>query len=183
MIYETGIASTHLFYINSTTMKRIAIPAMMLLISYCNVTAQEKSTQPVTPSIQDRYAVASTPVKASAEAVSGLKEKFPDAPDAEIKWKKTASGNFFASFLAQSMPVEAHFDADGKWLKTKTAYQPGQLPDTIQSAIRAKYDFETVKKCTRIELNGIAPYYTIVLMEGALQKELLASENGILKEY
>jgi hypothetical protein len=161
-------------------MKRTALAVILLMISIAYASAQQKNN--ITP-VKDNYSIASSSVKTvPAEVRTAFDGKYPGLADG-VKWKKSANGNFVALFKAEEKMSEAQFDATGKWLKTRTEYTAGQLPEAVQNAIKEKFDIATVKKCIRVEINALAPYYNIMLLDGDVQKELLASENGVLKAY
>jgi hypothetical protein len=167
-------------------MKYLFMPVLaVLLCAYVGNAQSKKNVKAPAPQTKDPYALASTPAKAPAEVSTAFSTRYANIDISAVQWRKTASGIYIAVYNVDSMPGEAFFDPTGKWLKTKTYYTVAQLPEAVRTALEARLDISTVKRCVKLEMEGINPYYMVhsQATETDSLKEFTASENGVLREY
>lgn len=113
---------------------------------------------------------------APAAVQDAFKQGFGDAQD--LKWKKTATGNWDATFTSNSLPSEATYSESGSMIAMHTNYTAQSLPQTILDAIKAKYPDATIKEGVKIQYQDVAAYYRVSVDNAGAAKDLLVNETG-----
>ena len=72
-----------------------------------------------------------------AEVKTAFEKSFPNTT--VKKWDKE-DGNFEANFSKDGKTMSATFDAKGKWLETETDIKLTELPASVSSYVKTKYD-------------------------------------------
>lgn len=119
-------------------------------------------------------------VEAPAVVKNSFKETFTDAADA--KWQKTSAGHWTANFLKDNIKTLAEYDADGKWIATRSAYDANTIPEQVAGALKAKYPSAAIKDGWKIERADIAAYYKINIQDNGAEKAILLNDAGTITE-
>lgn len=111
---------------------------------------------------------------------SAFKEKYPEA--AITTWK-TDSSLYTAYFLDDGMNGRAEFIEDGTWSHTKYEISEKELPGSITSQLKSKYNGYKVKTCEMVEEPGTTSYYYLMAKKEGIGQpsiELYYSLTGTL---
>lgn len=124
---------------------------------------------------------ASTSINVPSDVNLAFQEKYTDA--GKQKWSHKAGGNYSATFMdANQVKQEVEFDAKGKYLRSRTHYTKEQFPEVVSTSVEGKFPGAEVKEVSRIEVDGISPYYKVNIMDGTTTKTVLVSEAGDISE-
>lgn len=113
---------------------------------------------------------------APAAVQSAFAQNFSNTAD--VKWKKTAAGNWDAAFKQDSLQTDAEFTETGNLITTHTEYTAENLPENILSAVKAKYPDAAVREGVKIRRTDVASYYKVSIDQGGANKDLLVNETG-----
>lgn len=123
-------------------------------------------------------------VAKKVEAPAVVKEAFQQngefAGTADATWKKTASGNWIASFEKEGVKTAAEYNAEGAWVATRSEYGNGNLPETVLGTLKNKYPSAVVKDGWKIERSDVASYYKINIDDNGAAKTVLLNDAGTI---
>ena len=97
------------------------------------------------------------------------------------KWSKNYTGNYVATFTnADARTQVSEFNPSGVWVKSKTTFDVANpLPESITTAVQAKYSGSTINELEKVEIAGMAPYYRVKLTTADTKtKEIILNEEG-----
>jgi YD repeat-containing protein len=118
------------------------------------------------------------------EAPAAVKEAFQQngqfAGTADAAWKKTASGNWVASFDKEGIKTAVEYNAEGAWVATRSEYATGNLPETVLGTLKNKYPSAVVKDGWKIERSDVAAYYKINIDDNGSAKTVLLNDAGTI---
>jgi hypothetical protein len=120
------------------------------------------------------------PVVAPEAVKSSFDQNFAGTSDA--KWTKTSAGHWTANFQKDNIKTSAEYDADGKWIATRSAYDALTLPESVSSTLKTKYPTATIKDGWKIERSDVAAYYKINIQDNGTDKAVLLNEAGTITE-
>ena len=115
-------------------------------------------------------------VKVPEAIQTSFGKTFPDAQD--VSWKKEKPLKYEASFVINGTQMSASYNEDGKWLETSQTIKQLELPGSVQSVLDSVYSDYEVASTYRVEKPENNILYKVALKNGAVQKEILFSENG-----
>lgn len=154
-------------------MKKLLIIFCVALISSGTTFAQKKSAKKTTK-------VAAKEVVAPDAVKDAFKQTFSDS---EAKWSKNHSGHWLANFTKEDVKTTAEYDADGKWVATRSAYAGDRLPETVTTTLKTKYPAATIKDGWKIERADVATaYYKVNIQDNGTEKSVLINEAGSIAE-
>ncbi|NSL89050.1 PepSY-like domain-containing protein [Chitinophaga solisilvae] len=119
-------------------------------------------------------------VEAPATVKSSFDQNFAGTTDA--KWTKTSAGHWNVSFTKENIKTVAAYDADGKWISTKSAYDAQTLPESVAGTLKTKYPAATIKDGWKIERADVAAYYKVNIQDNGADKAVLLNEAGTVTE-
>jgi hypothetical protein len=100
------------------------------------------------------------------------------------KWSRNYSGNYVVNFTNADKQVQsAEYDVSGKLVKAQTIYPTDMVPELITKSLSTKYAGAPITSVSKLELQGVAPYYKVEIDKGNNRtKELFISEEGTIAE-
>jgi hypothetical protein len=107
-------------------------------------------------------------------------QQFTDA--SAVKWEKSTSGNWNATFYRDSLQVLAQYDSSGHWVSTHTIYSADRVPSSIAGDIKTKFPNASIKDATKVERDDVTAYYRVDVDDQGVSKTLLANEQGVVTE-
>ena len=119
-------------------------------------------------------------VQAPEVVKSSFDQNFAEA--SVTKWAKTSAGRWTASFQKDNINTIAEYDADGKWIATRSAYDAQTLPESVSTTLKTKYPAATIKDGWKIERSDVASYYKINIQDNGTDKAVLLNEAGTITE-
>jgi hypothetical protein len=119
-------------------------------------------------------------VQAPEAVKSSFDQNFAEASAA--RWTKTSAGRWTASFQKDNINTIAEYDADGKWIATRSAYDAQTLPESVSATLKTKYPEATIKDGWKIERSDVAAYYKINIQDNGTDKAVLLNEAGTITE-
>ncbi|RFS22511.1 hypothetical protein DVR12_11960 [Chitinophaga silvatica] len=134
---------------------------------------------------QQKKSVKKTKIEAKpVVAPDAVKSSFDQtfAGTSVAKWTKTSAGHWTANFQKENINTTAEYDADGKWVATRSAYDAQNLPESVASTLKSKYPDATIKDGWKIERSDVAAYYKINIQENGTEKSVLLNEAGTVTE-
>jgi hypothetical protein len=134
---------------------------------------------------QQKKSVKKTKVVAKmVQAPEAVKSSFDQnfAGTTAAKWTKTSAGHWTASFQKENINTIAEYDADGKWIATRSAYDAQTLPESVSGTLKTKYPAATIKDGWKIERSDVASYYKINIQDNGTEKAVLLNEAGTITE-
>lgn len=114
-----------------------------------------------------------------AAAEKALAATYPKAED--IVWSKESANNYQAAFLYSGVYMWVNYNEDGKWLQTKTAISPSQLPNPISDYVKKNYgtnNILTAKKVERPEADILL--YELEIDAAKAKVKVVVNERGVL---
>ncbi|SFD28234.1 Putative beta-lactamase-inhibitor-like, PepSY-like [Chitinophaga sp. CF118] len=145
----------------------------MALISSGTTFAQKKSAK------KTKKVVAKTEQVAPVVVKDAFQQNFSGS---EAKWSKNYSGHWVANFTKEEVKTTAEYDADGKWVATRSAYEGNTLPETVATKVKSKYPDATIKDGWKIERSDVAAYYKVNIQNNGTEKAVLINEAGTIVE-
>jgi hypothetical protein len=153
-------------------MKKLVLIICVALISSGTTFAQKKSAKK-TKKVVAKEVVAPVVVK------DAFQQNFSGS---EAKWSKNYSGHWVANFTKEDVKTTAEYDADGKWVATRSSYAGDRIPEAVSSTLRSKYPSATIKDGWKIERSDVAAYYKVNIQDNGVEKVVLINENGTVTE-
>ncbi|RAJ03983.1 putative PepSY-like beta-lactamase-inhibitor [Chitinophaga skermanii] len=122
--------------------------------------------------------------KAKVEAPANVKDAFQQnfTGTSDVIWVKTSSGNWIGTFKQEDVKTAAEYDAEGKWIATRSEYTAENLPGTISATIKNKFPSSVVNNGVKIERADVAAYYKVNIDDNGTTKALLINENGTITQ-
>ncbi|TWF45058.1 putative PepSY-like beta-lactamase-inhibitor [Chitinophaga polysaccharea] len=154
-------------------MKKLTLIFCAVLFTSGITFAQQKK------SVKKTKIVAKT-VQAPAAVKSSFDQNF--AGTSAAKWTKTSAGHWTASFQKDNINTTAEYDADGKWIATRSAYDAQNLPESVAGTLKTKYPAATIKDGWKIERSDVASYYKVNIQDNGTDKAVLLNEAGTITE-
>lgn len=154
-------------------MKKLVLIICVALISSGTTFAQKKSAKKTKKVVAKKEIVAPVVVK------DAFQQNFSGT---EAKWAKNYSGHWVANFTKEDVKTAAEYDADGKWIATRSSYAADRLPEAVASTLRSKYPTATIKDGSRIERSDVAAYYKVNIQDNGTEKSVLVNESGTVAE-
>ncbi|HVI47277.1 MAG TPA: PepSY-like domain-containing protein [Chitinophaga sp.] len=154
-------------------MKKLTLIFCAVLVTSGISFAQQKK------SVKKSKTVAHT-VEAPAAVKSSFDQNF--AGTTSTKWSKTSAGHWNASFLKDNIKTVAEYDAEGKWIATRSSYNAESLPETVTGTLKTKYPAATIKDGWKIERADVAAYYKVNIQDNGADKAVLLNEAGTVTE-
>jgi len=107
----------------------------------------------------------------------------------EKNWTKNFRGNYVAHFsdTVNKATLISEFNKEGIMINRTTNYDVADrvVPENIQLALQAEPDYADlqVESVTKIEIEGVAPYFTVKGVNAQNKKKTLyISEEGMITE-
>lgn len=154
-------------------MKKLVLIICVALTSSGITFAQKKSAKKI------KKIVAKTEVAAPAAVKDAFQQNFAGVTP---KWSKNYSGHWIANFTKEDQQANAEFDADGKWVATRSEYAENQLPEGVASSLKTKYPSATVKDGWKIERSDVAAYYKVDIQDNGMEKSVYVNDAGTIVE-
>ncbi|GEP93630.1 Putative beta-lactamase-inhibitor-like, PepSY-like [Chitinophaga terrae (ex Kim and Jung 2007)] len=154
-------------------MKKLTLIFCAVLVTSGITFAQQKK------SVKKTKAVTKT-VQAPEAVKSSFDQNF--AGTSVAKWTKTSAGHWTANFQKDNITTSAEYDADGKWIATRSAYDAQTLPESVTNTLKSKYPDATIKDGWKIERSDVAAYYKINIQDNGTEKSVLLNEAGTITE-
>jgi uncharacterized membrane protein YkoI len=154
-------------------MKKLVLIICVALTSSGITFAQKKSAK------KTKKIVAKTEVAAPAAVKDAFQQNFAGA---DAKWSKNYGGHWVANFKVDDVKKSAEFDADGKWVATRSEYTESQLPATVSNSVKTKYPSSTFKDGWKIERSDVAAYYKVNIQDNGAEKVILVNDAGTVVE-
>ncbi|PSL49677.1 putative PepSY-like beta-lactamase-inhibitor [Chitinophaga niastensis] len=155
-------------------MKKLTLIFCAVLFTSGITFAQQKK------SVKKTKKIVATAVQAPAAVKSSFDQNFAGTTDA--KWTKTSAGHWTVSFQKDNIKTIAEYDADGKWIATRSAYDAQTLPGSVTSTLKTKYPAATIKDGWKIERSDVAAYYKVNIQDNGAEKAVLLNEAGTITE-
>lgn len=155
-------------------MKKLLVIFCVAIISSGTTFAQKKSAKTTTKVVAKKEAVAPVVVK------DAFQQNFSGT---EAKWSKNFSGHWIANFTKEDIKTTAEYDADGKWIATRSSYAADRLPETVTTTLKTKYPAATIKDGWKIERADVATaYYKVNIQDNGTEKSVLVNDAGSVIE-
>lgn len=154
-------------------MKKLVLIICVALISSGTTFAQKKSAKKTKKVVAKKEVVAPVAVK------DAFQQNFAGT---DAKWSKNYSGHWVANFTKEDVKTAAEYDADGKWVATRSTYAADRLPEMVSSTLRSKYPTATIKDGWKIERSDVAAYYKVNIQDNGVEKSVLVNEGGTVSE-
>lgn len=153
-------------------MKKLTLIFCAALISSGITFAQQKSAK------KSKKVVAKALV-APAVVKDAFQQNFAET---DAKWSKSSGGHWLANFNKDDIKTTAEYDADGKWIATRSSFTADNLPESVASTLKAKYPAATIKDGAKIERADVAAYYKVNIQDNGADKAILINEAGTIAE-
>lgn len=154
-------------------MKKLVLIICVALISSGTTFAQKKSAKKTKKVVAKKEIVAPVVVK------DAFQQNFAGT---DAKWSKNYSGHWVANFTKEDVKTAAEYDADGKWVATRSTYAADRLPETVASTLRSKYPTATIKDGWKIERSDVAAYYKVNIQDNGVERSVLVNDGGTVSE-
>ncbi|WP_143304454.1 PepSY-like domain-containing protein [Chitinophaga vietnamensis] len=154
-------------------MKKLTLILCAVLLTSGITFAQQKKSVKKTKIVAKK-------VEAPVAVKSSFDQNFAGVADA--KWSKTSAGHWDASFLKDNIKTIAEYDADGKWIATRSEYDAQTLPESVAGTLKTKYPAATIKDGWKIERADVAAYYKVNIQDNGAEKAVLLNEAGTITE-
>lgn len=153
-------------------MKKLVLIICVAFISSGTTFAQRKSAK-------NQKKVVAKEIVAPVAVKDAFQQAFSGS---EPKWSKNYSGHWVANFTKEDVKTMAEYEADGKWVATRSSYAADRIPETVSTTLRSKYPTATIKDGWKIERSDVAAYYKVNIQENGADKVVLLNENGTVTE-
>jgi hypothetical protein len=153
-------------------MKKLVLIICVALISSGTTFAQKKSAK-------KKKVVAKKEMVAPVAVKDAFQQNFAGS---EAKWSKNYSGHWVANFTKEEVKTTAEYDADGKWVATRSSYAGDRLPEAVAATLKSKYPTATIKDGWKIERSDVAAYYKVNIQDNGVEKSVLVNEGGTVTE-
>ncbi|MBC9931291.1 PepSY-like domain-containing protein [Chitinophaga qingshengii] len=154
-------------------MKKLTLIFCAVLITSGITFAQQKKSVKKTKTVAKK-------VEAPAAVKSSFDQTFAGTTDA--KWTKTSAGHWNVSFHKDNIQTIAEYDADGKWIATRSSYDAQTLPESVAGTLKTKYPAATIKDGWKIERADVAAYYKVNIQDNGAEKAVLLNDAGTVTE-
>jgi len=154
-------------------MKKLLLVICVALISSGTTFAQKKSAK------KTKKVVAKKEVAAPVVVKDAFQQNFAGS---EAKWSKNYSGHWVANFTKEEVKTTAEYDADGKWVATRSAYNSNAIPEPVATTLKSKYPTATIKDGWKIERSDVAAYYKINIQDNGAEKAIFVNDSGTVTE-
>jgi uncharacterized membrane protein YkoI len=154
-------------------MKKLVLIICVAIISSGTTFAQKKSAKKTTKVIAQKEVVAPVEVK------DAFQQNFSGS---DAKWSKNYSGHWIANFTKEDVKTAVEYQADGKWVATRSAYAGDKLPETVAATLKTKYPAASIKDGWKIERADVAAYYKVNIQENGTEKGVLINDAGTVTE-
>lgn len=102
--------------------------------------------------------------------------KFPTATN--VKWGKENAKEYEAEFKLSNNAVSANFKLDGSWVETESVIAVSELPETVKSAVSAKYPGAVITHAEKTEQPGNKTFYEVSCKVNGKKKSLEMKPDG-----
>lgn len=126
------------------------------------------------------------PAVKKVEAPAAVKEAFQQNAQftgkTDASWKKTASGNWIATFEQEGIKTAVEYSTEGTWVATRSEYANNNLPGSVLGTLQNKYPSAVVKDGWKIERADVAAYYKVNIDDNGAAKTVLLNDIGTIVE-
>ncbi|MCK7559001.1 hypothetical protein MKQ70_30095 [Chitinophaga sedimenti] len=154
-------------------MKRVTLIICAALLSSGMAFAQQKKSSKKTTK------VAVKKVEAPENVKTAFQQNFTGSSD--VKWTKSSSGNWIASFTQSDVKTSAEYSGEGAWVATRSEFG-ANIPEGVNTTLKTKYPAAVVKEGWKIERSDVAAYYKINIDDNGATKTVLLNEAGTITE-
>lgn len=155
-------------------MKRVTLLICAAIFTSGIAFSQQKSSKSKKTKTTAKKVEAPAPVK---DAFAQNAE-FAAATDAQ--WAKTSGGNWIASFNRDNVKTAVEYNAEGTWVATRSAFETGNLPETVLGTLKNKYPSAVVKEGWKIERADVAAYFKVNIDDNGTAKTVLLNDAGTI---